>query len=43
MVELDKTHSDIIKILSKEHTSNNEIARQLDLTEGTVRQRIKKL
>jgi Lrp/AsnC family transcriptional regulator for asnA, asnC and gidA len=43
MVELDKTDSDIIKILSKEHTSNNEIARQLDMAEGTVRQRIKKL
>lgn len=39
----DSTDWKIIEILRKEHTSNNAIARKLDLTEGTVRQRIKKL
>jgi len=39
----DPTDWNIIDILRCEHTSNNAIARKLDLTEGTVRQRIKKL
>ena len=43
MVELDKTDRDIIAILSEENTTNNAIAEKLKITEGTVRQRIKKL
>jgi Lrp/AsnC family transcriptional regulator, regulator for asnA, asnC and gidA len=39
----DPTDWNIIDILRCEHTSNNAIARKLDLTEGTVRQRVKKL
>ncbi|MBF0245765.1 MAG: Lrp/AsnC family transcriptional regulator [Planctomycetes bacterium] len=39
----DDTDWAIMGILADEQTSNNEIARQLDLSEGTVRQRIRKL
>ncbi len=40
---LDDTDWAIIKILSDENTTNNAIADELGITEGTVRQRIKRL
>lgn len=44
MVETDQTDEAIIALLQKDgRTSNREIARQLDLSEGTVRQRLKRL
>ncbi|AQT67147.1 Leucine-responsive regulatory protein [Anaerohalosphaera lusitana] len=39
----DKTDWQIIEILSKQHIPNNQIARQLGVSEGTVRRRIKAL
>ncbi len=33
----------IIRILQREHVSNNAIARELSISEGTVRQRLKRL
>ena len=39
----DATDWEIIKLLSKEHMTNNAIARELGLNEATIRQRIKKL
>jgi Lrp/AsnC family transcriptional regulator, regulator for asnA, asnC and gidA len=39
----DTTDWKIIEILRKENTPNNAIAKELGLTEGTVRQRLKKL
>lgn len=40
---LDDTDWAIITILSEENTTNNAIADELGITEGTVRQRIKRL
>jgi len=43
-MKIDKTDIDIIQILEKNgRTPNNEIANQLGLSEGTIRNRIKKL
>jgi len=42
-MQLDKTDSEIIDILTAGYVPNSVIARKLGLTEGTVRQRIKKL
>lgn len=39
----DKTDWRIIHMLSEQHMSNTETARRLGVTEGTVRQRLKKL
>lgn len=39
----DKTDWKIIRMLSEKHMSNTETARRLGVTEGTVRQRLKKL
>jgi len=39
----DKTDSEIIGILSEGYVPNSVIARKMGLTEGTIRQRIKKL
>ncbi len=39
----DKTDWRIINILSEQYTSNSAIARELELSEGAIRQRIKKL
>ena len=39
----DKTDWKIINILSEKHVPNNAIAAELDLSEGAIRQRIKKL
>ncbi len=39
----DKTDWQIIDLLSKEHKSNTTIANELGVSEGTIRQRIKKL
>ena len=40
---LDKTDWAIIEMLSQENQSNKAIADQLNLTEGAIRQRLKKL
>jgi len=42
-MQTDKTDSEIIGILSEGYVPNSVIARKLGLTEGTIRQRIKKL
>lgn len=42
-MEPDKTDWQIIRMLSEKHMSNTETARRLGVTEGTVRQRLKKL
>ena len=42
-MELDKTDWQIIDILSQENIPNSEVARMLGVSEGTVRQRIKRL
>ncbi|KPK75832.1 MAG: hypothetical protein AMJ79_09505 [Phycisphaerae bacterium SM23_30] len=42
-MQLDKTDSEIIEILSKGYVPNSVIARKMGLTEGTIRQRIKRL
>jgi len=42
-MQLDKTDWSIIELLSEQYLSNNEIARRLDISEGTVRRRIKTL
>lgn len=42
-MQLDKTDWNIIEQLSEQYLSNNEIARRLDISEGTVRRRIKAL
>lgn len=42
-MQLDKTDWSIIELLSERYLSNNEIARRLDISEGTVRRRIKTL
>ena len=39
----DKTDWEIIHLLSEQWVANTEIARQLGISEGTVRQRLKKL
>ncbi len=39
----DKTDWQIIDLLSNEHKSNTAIANELGVSEGTIRQRIKKL
>ena len=39
----DKRDWDIIRLLSEQHATNTEIARRLGLSEGTVRQRLKRL
>ena len=39
----DKTDTEIIGILSEGYVPNSVIARKIGLTEGTIRQRIKKL
>ena len=39
----DSTDWAIMDLLVKQHLSNNEVARQLDISEGTVRRRIKQL
>ena len=39
----DKTDWKIINLLSEKHESNSAIGRKLDLSEGTVRQRIKRM
>ncbi|MBI9019506.1 MAG: Lrp/AsnC family transcriptional regulator [Phycisphaerae bacterium] len=39
----DKTDWRIINILSEQYVSNSAIARELELSEGAIRQRIKKL
>jgi Lrp/AsnC family transcriptional regulator, regulator for asnA, asnC and gidA len=44
MVETDETDETIIRLLQTDgRTSNREIARQLEVSEGTVRQRLKRL
>lgn len=42
-MELDETDWNIIKILQGEYLPNNRIAKQLGISEGTVRARLKKL
>jgi Lrp/AsnC family transcriptional regulator for asnA, asnC and gidA len=42
-MEPDKTDWQIIDILRQGYVSNNEIAKRLSISEGTVRNRIKKL
>ncbi|MBN2513250.1 MAG: Lrp/AsnC family transcriptional regulator [Sedimentisphaerales bacterium] len=42
-MQLDQTDWQIIRILTEQHKTNSDIARQLKLSEGAVRQRIKKL
>lgn len=42
-MQLDETDWKIINILRNEHVPNSTIARELDLSEGAIRQRIKKL
>ncbi len=42
-MQLDKTDWSIIELLSEKYLSNNEIARRLEISEGTVRRRIKTL
>ena len=42
-MQLDKKDTEIIDILTAGHVPNSVIARKLGLTEGTIRQRIKKL
>ncbi len=39
----DSTDWSIMDLLVKQHLSNNEVARRLDLSEGTIRRRIKQL
>ena len=39
----DKTDWQIINMLSKKHLPNSTVAKKLGLSEGTIRQRIKKL
>ena len=39
----DKRDWDIIRMLSEQHATNTEIARRLNIAEGTVRQRLKRL
>ena len=39
----DSTDWAIMDLLVKRHLSNNEVARRLDISEGTVRRRIKQL
>lgn len=41
--QLDETDWQIVRLLRQEHDSNNSIARQLGLSEGTVRNRLKRL
>ncbi len=43
IIEPDKTDWQIIDILSKKHVPNSVIARELNLSEGAIRQRLKKL
>ena len=38
--EIDKK---IMEILGKEHTNNNDIARKLNMSEGAIRQRLRRL
>jgi Lrp/AsnC family transcriptional regulator for asnA, asnC and gidA len=40
-MQLDKTDWSLIELLSEQYLSNNELARQLNISEGTVRRRIK--
>lgn len=42
-IQLDTTDQKIIKILREEHISNTDLAKELGVSEGTVRQRLKKL
>jgi len=42
-MQLDETDWQILNILSEENQTNSAIARQLGLSEGAIRQRIKKL
>ncbi|MBN1436332.1 MAG: Lrp/AsnC family transcriptional regulator [Sedimentisphaerales bacterium] len=42
-MELDQTDWQIIEILCEKHLPNSTIAEQLGISEGTVRQRVKKL
>ncbi|MFC1783447.1 Lrp/AsnC family transcriptional regulator [Planctomycetota bacterium] len=42
-MRLDQTDSEIIEILSQQHVPNSVIARKMGLSEGTIRQRIRKL
>ena len=42
-MRLDQTDWNIINLLSEKYVSNTAVAKQLDLSEGTVRHRIKKL
>ena len=42
-MQLDNTDWSIIELLSEQYLSNNEIARRLDISEGTIRRRIKAL
>jgi Lrp/AsnC family transcriptional regulator for asnA, asnC and gidA len=42
-IQLDTTDQEIIKILREEHISNTDLAKELGVSEGTVRQRLKKL
>lgn len=42
-MQLDQTDWSIIELLSEQYLSNNEIARRLEVSEGTVRRRIKTL
>ena len=39
----DKTDWQIIELLAQKHIPNNQIAKQLEISEGTVRRRIKAL
>ena len=39
----DKTDWRIMRMLAENHSANTEIARRLGVTEGTVRQRVKRL
>ncbi|MCG8452295.1 MAG: Lrp/AsnC family transcriptional regulator [Spirochaetales bacterium] len=40
---LDETDKGIVEHLRQEHVSNTELARILDVSEGTIRQRLKRL
>lgn len=43
MIQPDALDWKIIDLLRKEHLNNNALARELDVSEGTIRQRVKRL
>lgn len=43
MIQPDTLDWKIINLLREEHLNNNALARELDVSEGTIRQRVKRL